>query len=742
MTVVRSAALALAVLISANAFAQVPGADWAGDDAVTFYLDFEDEALAWKAAGNPCQFGDLFEVVPSDLHGQAWRNTGRMGYIGYDGLANVPLEAGTVSLQVKSGEGNIFADGRAHGICSLVRTTAGMTGQRDLWGTQGLGLVLRKSEGNQMELTAIAGGDRWQRFGEETVVASLDASALDPAQWHHLAFSWDFATRRIWLAVDGNEAEGAIPEAIERPHEYAAMILGNTQDYLSENQAPLDGLLDEVAMLSVPWPQAREVMTAHAPYAAARPQAPAWETPATLFPDDSELAHCEEVAREYLEVLVQTQRHGGWGLSIKWPSLLHWSAKFRMPEPRNMLWLSKDNHTAFTAAQLLFAYEALGDGRYLEAARNTGEMYLATQDPELGSWVHGYYYEDGEYVPDSDTPLIQDHVQTGPLMLLCYLHRVTGDERYLEAARRNADFLIRAQNPNGSWAHHWDVERGVGVTASGAEGGGEINDFGTSGPVAALLNIYRYFGEERYREAALRGADWLIDSFIDTGKLAGWAGQYDAQNQPVAARHFEPPAVTQYGARWAADGLFAAYAVTRDDRYLAPVRRVVEWFEANRVGDDGWWWDYDIESGRPISMYSREIYFLDDPAQVQALMTRTAAATPPKPSDSVKFESLRTQLERIEGEPFGRVLPQPTREELAEYVAEFKTRFAAEPHTLYPNRWQAGYGLTLTRYQVVRFCDLLMRARAVRGDIPLDNPLFRRIEASAGWNRILFDFDE
>ena len=90
----------------------------------------------------------------------------------------------------------------------------------------------------------------------------------------------------------------------------------------------------------------------------------------------------------------------------------------------------------------------------------------------------------------------------------------------------------------------------------------------------------------------------------------------------------------------------------------------------------------------------------------------------------------------------GRVLPQPTREELAEYVAEFKTRFAAEPHTLYPNRWQAGYGLTLTRYQVVRFCDLLMRARAVRGDIPLDNPLFRRIDAwvdGQGGNRLVID---
>lgn len=38
--------------------------------------------------------------------------------------------------------------------------------------------------------------------------------------------------------------------------------------------------------------------------------------------------------------------------------------------------------------------------------------------------------------------------------------------------------------------------------------------------------------------------------------------------------------------------------------------------------------------------------------------------------------------------------------------------------------------------------DLVIRARAPRGDIAAANPLFRRIEASAGWNRVLFDFDE
>ncbi len=749
----RHLLVGLLIIVCLPVCAQVPGVTWAGGDEVVFYLDFEDGTYAWKAAGNPYQFGSEFELVDGGLAGQAWRNASKMGYIGFDGLDNVPLDAGTVSLHIRSGASNIFADGRAHGICALPRTIEGMIAQRELWPAQGLALSLRKTEANTIDLIAHAGGDEWMWDAEQVVLASTDASDLDPATWHHLAFSWDFATRAVWLIVDGETTQGQIPEAIERPWEYLAVIFGNTHQYRAENQAPLDGLMDEIAILSVPWPEAQQVMAADAPWDGPRPRDPTWIADATLFPEDPDLARIEQVARGHLRMLLDTQRHGGWCLNIKWPSLLQWTAKFRMPEPRNMVWLSKDSHTAFGAAELLFAYEALGDDRYLGAARATAEMYLATQDPELGYWIHGYYYDNGEYIPDTRNPLIQDHCQTGPLMLLAYMHRVTGDERYLDAAKRSADFLITAQNPNGSWPHHWDVERRVGLTARGVEGGGEVNDYGTAGPVQALLNMHRYTGEERYRDAALRGADWLVEAFIDTGDLAGWAGQYDADNNPVEARHFEPPSVTQYAARWAASGLFAAWSATLDEKYLAPMRRVLEWYDANKVGDEGWWWDYDIATGRPIQMYDRQVYFLDDPAQVQAYMERTGGDTPPQPHDYVNVAGLRNQLERTIEHPHGQVMEPPTQEDLAEYVESAAPRYVSsyieggspplnERVGLYTWDSQAGWGTNLVRHQCVRFCDLLMRARAARGDIPADNPLFRHIDAFVSWNKILIEYDE
>src|SRR5690554_5426170 len=104
----RSLISSVCILLAIPALAQVPGADWAGSEEVTFYLDFEDTTYAWKADGNPYQFGYNFELVDGGLHGSAWTNTQKLGYIGFDGRDNVPLEAATVSMYIRSGDANIF----------------------------------------------------------------------------------------------------------------------------------------------------------------------------------------------------------------------------------------------------------------------------------------------------------------------------------------------------------------------------------------------------------------------------------------------------------------------------------------------------------------------------------------------------------------------------------------------------------------------------------------------------------
>lgn len=730
-------------LCAAAPAAGLPLRDWAGNAEVVFALDFEGDAYAWKAAGSAFPVGTEFELAPGGHTGSAWRNTSKLGYLAFDGRGNVPPAAGTVSLQVK---GALFADGKRRCLAALPRTTEGMASKKEDWTRRGLALSLRKTEANTLDLVVHVGGDAWMRSSKPVAAISVDAKALSPTDWHHVAFSWDFTTRTLWLAVDGQVQQAPIPEEVREPHAYLALVLGNTEDYLASNQEPIDGLMDDVAVLKVAYPAALRVMASRRPYNAPRPQPPVQRAKATLFREDPALARCEEVARAHLNLLVQTQRHGGWCLAVKWPSLLQYTAKFRLPEPANLVWLSKDSHTAFGAAQLLWAYQALGDESYLKAACNTAEMYLKTQDPKHGCWIHGYSYEEGRYVPAAQTALIQDHCQTGPIVLLAYAHRVTGDARYLDAAKRGADFLMRAQNPNGSWSHHYDPAKGRAATQLDDAAGGEVNDYGTSAPVATLLRMHRLTGEAKYREAALKGADWLVAAFIRNERVCGWAGQYDDQNRPVAARHFEPVAVTHYAPRWAAMGLIAAYRETRDEKYLAPLRQVVAWFDANK-GEGGWWWDYDIETGRPIAMWQRKTYFLDDPAQMQAYVEATGRPAPGR-GDWVNLESLRREVQQAAERPEGTLLSQPGREELRKYVQATAPLYVKEyidggkpplnrEVGLYTWETESGLSTNLVRHQVVRFCDLLMRARAARGDIPADDPVFRHIEAFVGWHQVM-----
>jgi len=49
---------------------------------------------------------------------------------------------------------------------------------------------------------------------------------------------------------------------------------------------------------------------------------------------------------------------------------------------------------------------------------------------------------------------------------------------------------------------------------------------------------------------------------------------------------------------------------------------------------------------------------------------------------------------------------------------------------------QAGWSTNLVRHQAVRFCNVLMRARALRGEVSVDHPYFTQLDAFVGWDKI------
>jgi len=737
----RGAAAAMGLLLAAAAAAAQPP---------TLSVSFEGgHPWAATAAGNPFPLGSGWDLAPG-REGQGLRISADDGYLAFDATSNVPHQRGTIALQLRSGEPNIFTDGQRHCIFALPRSVTGMFATPERWETAGLALSLRKTEANTLDLLAHPGGAVHPDGWAGVPLVSADVAGLSPADWHRIAVSWDWAVRAVTLVIDGEPHAGTIPEQLTEPWPYHVLILGNTGGGSPLEQEPLGATIDDLVVLGVAWVEAQALLDAGLPAADAQPTPPDLCAAPKLFPEDATLGKLECICRRHLEALVRAQEQGessGWNLAITWPSLICvMGGKARLPETDGYFLASKDNHTAFGALLLAWGYEALGDERYLQAAERTGQMYLQTQSDE-GWWINSYVFEDGAYVPTKSAVWIQDHALTGPMMLLMQLHRLTGKTEYRDAAVRCADFLVRIQNPNGSWSHHYDQDAGVAMTARGTPGGGEINDYGTSGPIEALICMHRLTGKPEYRAAALRGADWQVEVFIDNGQVAGWAAQYDDQNRPVVARNFEPASVATYGARWAAPGLCIAYAETRDDRYLTSLRRAADWLEAQQVEPGRWWDDHEIETGRPIAMHANQIYYLDDPAQVQAYTQ--AAGRPAATVTSGRPDILRNLANAAMTKPWGAISGPPTVEGLQRSVPA-EAQFVAEYYLTSPNQSfrpepgmflydaKAGPAMTLHPHQVVRLLGTLMRARAARGEVPVGAPMLRRIEDSTmHWNAAL-----
>jgi len=213
---------------------------------------------------------------------------------------------------------------------------------------------------------------------------------------------------------------------------------------------------------------------------------------------------------------------------------------------------------------------------------------------------------------------LQDQDQSHPMLLLTYLHRITGDKRYLPAVKRAGEFYLRAQNPNGSWSHHYDLVEGRGENGLGMPGGGELNDRATNDAIDMMALMYHLTGEAKYIRAMKRVGDWLLQAQGDVVPL--WSDQYDADNNPVWARHFEPPAYGVSATCLACQGLRAVYRFSGDQRYLAGIRSAAEWITAN-LPEGRMSCFVDPGNGRAIAGWERKVYFLDEPESIAFLKT-------------------------------------------------------------------------------------------------------------------------
>ena len=221
----------------------------------------------------------------------------------------------------------------------------------------------------------------------------------------------------------------------------------------------------------------------------------------------------QDSLRKFLNFVAALQHHGGWCQAYSYPPVFAAGTGARGNLWDRDGWIAKKVVGTPTGAMLfLLAHRILGDPDYRAIGERAGSVLLQTQLP-AGTWTSLYVPTlDGGYRPHGSTTkfTLQDSAQSHPAKALFYLYQETGKKAYLDAALRTAEFMLKAQNPNGSWSHSYDVKKQMGVTALGYPQGGEFNDECMQAQMSTLAMAYHFTRERRYVEAVRRAGEWVL----------------------------------------------------------------------------------------------------------------------------------------------------------------------------------------------------------------------------------------
>lgn len=503
---------------------------------------------------------------------------------------NINSYHGTLEMWLKSNtQNNIWTDGKEHWILSMQRETTN--------GIRTLGLF-KRSYDNALVFFEASNLD-----GNPERSLVYNPGALQADNWHHILISWDRTKGRLWLTVNGTGVTGTINEDFS-PDPFYILWLGSSG---SDRQSfsPLGGYIDNIRVSDLNVEELNQT-----------------DKHVHIAVDMQILTTAESTLRKWFSFMEQTQMNGGWANCYTYPTLLPSATGARQLIRPDGYVVNDKGHIGQAACWLIYAAEVMQEPWYIHLAEKMADAYLSAQYKE-GCWAPGYWAKPSGIVPERNFEKIklQDQNQVHPMYILLYLYRLTNKKLYLEGALKTGEFLLHAQNPNGSWSHSYDLKKQIGLTARGNPQGGEINDNASDDGMTAMLMMYHFTKEEKYLDAYIRCADWFLEAQAGPPTW-GWAFQYDADNNPIWARLQEPPSISIPGSYIATSALRQAFWVTGNSKYLEAPKKFFQWMiKASEKREYSFW--YDVKTGRPIVSTPEtpgKIYFIDNPDELADFM--------------------------------------------------------------------------------------------------------------------------
>ncbi len=285
---------------------------------------------------------------------------------------------------------------------------------------------------------------------------------------------------------------------------------------------------------------------------------------------------------------------------------------------------------------LLNAYRRCQERPLLDAARRTASALVQGQ-LESGGWDYliqfdpterkRYAYRVAGSNPGArNTTTLDDNTTQSALQFLMELDLELefADRDLHEAVVYALDRLIAAQYPNGAWAQRFsappDAEKFPVKQASfpkswAKEYPGDkyfdhytFNDNSLADVIQTLFLAAEIYDVDRYRRAALRGADFILLAQLPEPQPA-WAQQYNTDMHPSWARRFEPPSVTGGESQGIMRLLLTIYRETGDKKYLQPIPPALLYLRRSLLPNGQLARFYELRTNRPL-YFVRDTYEL------------------------------------------------------------------------------------------------------------------------------------
>ena len=177
-------------------------------------------------------------------------------------------------------------------------------------------------------------------------------------------------------------------------------------------------------------------------------------------------------------------------------------------------------------------------------------------------------------IDPKESPLnIVDMSWTAYLMLMWY-EELEKDPRLLEYATKFATGLLSIQADNGMFPH-WINDDGSAL--------GTLDDApGASMSVTFLLKMFKLTGEQKYKVAALRAMDFVLEEIVPIGRwedfetywsCCTWGNTEYVGKKVERNNMFKQNTLAIY---WTAEALLEAYETTQEPKYLQAGQRTLD----------------------------------------------------------------------------------------------------------------------------------------------------------------------